>query len=172
MKFPFLAIVMGAALLVPVAHSNEALPMPAPVLGDGSPPAADRAVRGLTDEERAFASKESSLIQQIRLLDLELEVAERQAKLSETNAPAPHREVDRPVDLVQASSAPSDVPSIRLLSTWGTPGALRAEIRHGSHARTVREGEVLTAGMTIKAIRAGEIELQDRDRVKTYRLDP
>ena len=186
MKTSTFTLLIYACMALPMAHAAGDDATPTPLVGEGATASvldgrAQLGARatGLTPAERHYASRESALIQEIRLLDLELEVAERKAKLGEARSPAaPIIHAPQPAaqaaTIAHVASAPANppAPTIRLLSTWGTPGALRAEVRFGSIARTVSEGDLIAAGTSIKSIRAGEIEILEGGRVKTLGLDP
>lgn len=157
-------------LALSVAHAKDSS-LPVPQVAGSIPFSGGSEVVAptLTLAERQFATRETELIQQIRLLDLELEVAERQAKLVEASNPAvpAHSAVIAPV---RFTSPPSE-PSVRLLSTWGTPDALRAEVREGSQARTIRVGDSLSNGQVVESIRAGEVIVLDGNRTRVLRLE-
>lgn len=167
----------------PAFASELAAPI-GPALATEPASARPSASARLTPAERDFATKEEALLRQIRLLDLNIEVSEREQKLrgialggqgavAAAAAPMPRlAEIDavagprsQPVRQAAAPAHP-----FRLLSIWGRPGALRAEIAGGAGTRTVGVGDAIGEGWVLEDVRSDEVTVRKGSRRSTLKV--
>lgn len=142
---------------LPFAGPAEQAVNPSP-FGGAAEPERPRAM-SLTPTERLFLDSEESLLREIRLLDLQIEVADRQKKLSE---PTLVQATVLPVAMAQATDAAATAPRgaersastapLRLASIWGTPENLKAEFITPVGNRVVGIGERVHDGWELESL--------------------
>lgn len=171
------------------ATESVAEPAPAPAAADvgelagalpGILPTEPSPLLELTPFEKAFASREAQLIQQIRLLDLQLEVRDRQAKLRETAgmqgttatalASPPQPAVSETVVLDTMPTPRPPAHPFRLVAIWGAEGSLKAEFLTEAGKRVVAPGHTIQGRWMLDTLNHGEAVIRDGKRRATLRL--
>lgn len=178
----------AAAPAVTVAEPTiAAAPVPAPLVPvlPAETPAVQKVRLELTPQERTFAAEEETLLRRIRLLDLELEVSERMAKLTGTPATGvaaagavASTVISRVPDAVTSTSfaAPAAQAAaaarhpFRLLSIWGNAGSLRAEFAVSGARRVVKAGEMIEGGWILEAVNHGDVVVSQGRQRETLRI--
>lgn len=141
------------AAILAVSQSSEGASAPA------------KSTPSLTLEERNHAQEESRLLREIRLLDLQLDVASRREKL---------RGDSITVQATAATSAPpSSVLSVskpepfRVMTIWGDGTDMRADILVNGKRRSVRHGEAVHDGWNVAEIRPSELDIRKGNQSRT-----
>lgn len=160
------------------------LVLPIAAFAQQAAPAGKPTVRPLSEEEQAFLAKESDLLRQIRLAELQAKLAEAQRKQSGGDSAAPLR-LDAPLPLpagapataaprgADAPAAPKpatparEEPALSVASVWGASTALNADVLAGGLRMTVRAGDTLPGGWRVLSVRGNGIEVE---RGKTRRV--
>lgn len=128
-------------------------------------------VPAVTSQEREYYEREAALAQQKRLLDLQLEIHERQQKLAGVGSsssaparPAPTVISRVPADGASSSSAAARTPAagrsahssaglpFNVVSIWGPDDALQAQVYSHGLRMTVREGDSLPEGWVVRKV--------------------
>lgn len=176
MKRTSLSLVLASVLAAGAAQATEN-----PVLSDGSSPqqaasaSSDGAPRvsspivpSVTEQERDYYQREAELAQQKRLLDLQLEIHEREQRLAGVGSsrPAAARPEPTVISRVPADGATSPKPApaarpaahssaglpFRVVSIWGPDDALQAQVYSHGLRITVREGDSLPEGWVVRKV--------------------
>lgn len=172
----------SAVPTMPTPQGESALaPTPIEEIAVISAPIERAPILELTPTEKAFASTEAHLLQQIRLLDLHLEVRDRQSKLSGQLPGTSQSQAAMPVP-VMAEPAVQDVvvnpmPAsrrplhpFRLVSIWGAEGDLRAEFLTATAKRVVAPGGHIQDGWVLDTVRQGDVVVSNGKRRSTLAL--
>lgn len=131
----------------------------------------------LTRAEREFVKEEEALLREIRLLDLRIEVSERQKKLEEPIQglvqQAPTQLVSTPQVVAapkrKAAEEPADAP-LRLASIWGTPSNLKAEFVTPVGNRVVGIGERVHDGWELESLHQGAAIVRKGQQTRTLKM--
>lgn len=149
---PFVMLAAPAMAQTPPPAPPTAPSMPAAVSANDA--LRHRGSSMLTATERQFADQEAALLRQIRLAQLQAELAELQRKA----AGQPERAVDSatPPPPPQALPAPTLTTAapdpFYLVSIWGDAGGLKADFFLNGLRHTVAQGSVLPGGWTVAKV--------------------
>jgi|GEM_PF-5733169 type IV pilus biogenesis protein PilP len=133
-----------------------------------------RASTFLTPEERRFSDREGQLIRDIRLVALELELAELQRRRDAERTPSSASAGDsttRPGAAEATRSANVERPlPFFLVSIWGERGELRADMFVNGRRQTLAAGSDLPDGWRLRAITDNAIEVARGRETRTIDL--
>lgn len=178
MKRTSLYLVLASVLVAGTAQANDTPAgeggqpqMIAEAPNDGAPQVSSPTVPAVTPAERDYYEREAALAQQKRLLDLQLEINERQQKLLGGGAsrsaaparPAPTVISRVPADASSSSSAqprptaaaaarPNSDLAFTIVSIWGPDDELQAQVYSHGLRITVREGDSLPGGWVVRKV--------------------
>lgn len=166
------------ALAAPVALAQT---MPAPPTPSAPP---KPVVRSLTPEEADYMQREAVLVRQLRLMDLQAQIADAARKISGSDGAAKvvvdaaALPVLPPASILRAGSTPvtapapaatadaaaqrlpkvAAVPLFQVVSIWGTEGNYAADIMSNGLRVPVRKGDRLPSGWTVvEVLRTGVV---------------
>lgn len=171
---PTTAIATAAALSAPAKPSAAALhasPMPTAVASPVVIPRvpAPRRVEPLPLSERevAYQNHEEQLIREIRLLELEAKAADLRRKIAGESANGPDS-VNIPPPVLPTASVLDlpEEPPVRLISIWGEPSALTADVLANGIRTSVKPGDKLPDGWRVVEVGRNSMLIQ-RGKKKT-----
>lgn len=167
MKRTSLFLVLAGLLAATTAQASDTPPAadggePQPI---AAAPVSAPSVPAVTPQERDYYQREAALAQEKRLLDLQLEIHERQQKLRGVSASgsAPSSPPPAVISRVRADSAASAPPApsraraasdlaFTIVSIWGADDALQAQVYSHGLRITVREGDSLPGGWVVRKV--------------------
>lgn len=184
MKRTYLALIVASLAAPAFAQEAGTLPSPAAAQEAAAPaqePVRHPAVPPVPPAEAAYYEREAALARQKRLLDLEMEILEKERELagqgastqspapansptviSRVSAPAPSSAVSAAAS--RSSARPNDL-GFTVVSIWGPDDDLRAQILSHGLRLTVREGDELTNGWVVHRVaRTGLVISKGRSR--------
>lgn len=135
-------------------------------------PAGRSAGAKVSEAEAAFYREEASIAREIRLLELKVQRAEMASKLTALTAPpealTPPALAALPIAATVAAAADELVnrpPPFRLISVWGQPLSLNADVMVNGVRVSIKAGEVLPDNWTVSAITRDALHLaRGRDK--------
>lgn len=171
-------------LLIAVATACCAF-APAAFAQTANPPAPT--VRQLTAADASYAAQEEVLVKKLRLLELQVQVAEQEKKLNggaaegtpvdSVNLPMIPPPISRPGSVPAPASGPAaalpalpdltapPAPLFRVVSVWGFEGAYVADILAGGMRVSVRRGDSLPSGWRVhEVLRTGVVIAKGKKR--------
>lgn len=121
----------------------------------------------LQEREIAYQNREAELIREIRLLSLEARAAELRKKIIGDSQPADDS-VNLPPPVLPMASVLDlpEEPPVRLISVWGTPGALTADVLSNGIRTSVKAGDRLPDGWQVVEVGRNSVLIQ-RGKKKT-----
>lgn len=178
MKRSSLYLVLVSAIAASTAQATETSPaeqgpeaqVTAEVAAQESPRVSSPTVPVVSPQERDYYQREAALAQQKRLLDLQLEIHEREQKLAgvSSRGSAPARSEPtvisrapadssagaqrKPTSSAAASRSSSTGLAFTVVSIWGPDEALQAQVYSHGLRITVREGDSLPGGWVVRKV--------------------
>lgn len=179
-----LSLILVLLITPAVVHASDQAPVNQPVAGVGEPerrPVRHPSAPAVPPAEAAYYEREAELARQKRLLDLEMEILERQQKLAGAGGRRTDASGGGGSTVISRASAPSSSSTgsssrvatprpnsdlgFTIVSIWGPDEALQAQILSHGLRLTVRQGDTLTNGWVVDRVaRTGLVITKGRAR--------